>query len=148
MTLLDLARCWRHVRETTQNQGQRVNAIQMFSGGTDALGTSWCAWWATLILDLWYGGLSPVPRMGNVQEIRALCSARGWMTTAPVPGDLFFYVDANDHAHHMGFYTAPGPTGIAGNTDATGTSSNGDRVAEHPLATAGTILYAHLPEAT
>src|ERR1035437_9696186 len=103
MDPVEIARLGRHVRETTQNQGQRVNAIQMFSGGADALGTSWCAWFATLILDLFFGGKSPIPRQGNVQAIRELCVANGWMVATPSAGDLFFYVDANDHAHHMGF---------------------------------------------
>jgi hypothetical protein len=150
MRPVEIARLFLHVRETTQNQGQRVNSIQMFSGGASALGLSWCAFFATLVLDLAYQGKSPIPRQGTAQGIRDLCVANGWMTTTPSAGDLFFYVDANDHAHHVGFYVEQSaddkPVGIAGNTDALGTSSNGDRVAEHVLSTNGSILYAAIPQ--
>jgi hypothetical protein len=133
-TAVDIARLFLHVRETTQNQGQRVNSIQMFSGGKDALGQSWCAFFATMVLDLAYQGASPIPRQGGVQDIRDLATKNGWTTDTPSVGDLFFYVDANDHGHHVGFVSQVDPLlGIAGNTDANGTSSNGDRVAEHAI---------------
>lgn len=134
MTRLDIARLFLFVREVGQNHGQRVEAIQHWSGGDSADGTSWCAWWATMVLDLEWQGNCPIPRMGSCQEIRALCEQKGYTVTEPEPGDLFFYVDANDHAHHIGIVTSVGPLeGIAGNTDASGTSNNGDRVAEHGI---------------
>lgn len=145
--VLFIARLFLYVREAGgQNHGQRVEAIQKWCGGV--AGESWCAYFATLVLDLAYGGKSPIPRMGSVQAIREVATKHGWITTTPVPGDLFIYVNAQNHGHHIGFYSSGGvhtPVGIAGNTDESGTSSNGDRVAEHALART-TIEYVHLPE--
>lgn len=142
------ARKLRFIREAGgQNVGQRVEAIQKWCGGV--AGESWCAYFATMVLDIVFEGASPIPRMGSVQQIRDLAKKKGWITTTPVPGDLFIYVNAQDHGHHIGFYVSGGtrkPKGIAGNTDESGTSSNGDRVAEHDLYR-GKIEYAHLPEA-
>lgn len=130
-----IARLFLFVRETSQNQGQRVNAIQVWSGGTEAIGTSYCAWFATLVLDLVYQGKSPIPRQGGVQAIRELAESNGWITDSPGVGDLFLYVNAADHAHHIGFVTALNPlTGISGNTSRDGTSSNGDGVYEHGIS--------------
>ena len=145
--VLFIARLFLFVREAGgQNHGQRVEAIQRWCGG--AVGESWCAYFATLVLDLAYGGSSPIPRMGSVQQIRDVATKQGWITKTLVPGDLFIYVNAQNHGHHIGFFTGGtvrDPVGIAGNTDASGTSSNGDRVAEHALSH-GTIEYVHLPE--
>lgn len=142
------ARKLRFIREAGgQNHGQRVNAIQTWCGGVD--GESWCAYFVTLVLDIVYEGVAPIPRMGSVQQIRDLATKKGWITKTPVPGDMFIYVNAQNHGHHIGFFTGGtlrDPVGIAGNTDASGTSSNGDRVAEHALSH-GTIEYVHLPEA-
>ena len=144
---VDIARLFLHVREVGQNQGQRVNAIQMFSGGAPAIGTSWCTWFATMVLDLCFAGKSPIPRMGGCQDIFALAQKNQWMTETPSTGDLFLYVDANDHAHHIGIFVGwdadQKPIGIAGNTDASGTSNNGDRVAEHTIGAAKYIAYPH-----
>lgn len=144
---LYLARKLRFIREAGgQNHGQRVNAIQKWCGGAD--GESWCAYFATMVLDIVYEGSAPIPRMGSVQVIRDLATTKGWITKTPVPGDLFIYVNAQNHGHHIGFFskgTVRKPWGIAGNTDESGTSSNGDRVAEHAFATT-TIEYVHLPE--
>ena len=133
--VLLVARLFLFVREAvSQNNGQRVNAIQIWSGGHDALGTSWCAWFVTMVLDLAYQGNAPIPRQGGAQGIRDLCTTNGWMTDTPSVGDLYFYVDGNDHAHHVGIVSNLDPlTGISGNTSADGTSSNGDRVAEHTI---------------
>ncbi len=144
-----VARLFLFVREAvSQNNGQRVNAIQFWSGGKDALGTSWCCWLCTMVLDLVFQGNSPIPRQGVVADVYALAVKNGWLTNNPQPGDLFVYLDANGHPHHIGFYVQGGveePQGLAGNTDATGTSTNGDRVAEHPLHTSGTIEYIAYP---
>lgn len=143
MNRLDIARLFLYLREVGQNHGQRVEAVQHWSGGEAAHGTSWCAWWATMVLDLEFQGNAPIPRMGSCQEIRELAVKNGWITTEPSVGDLFLYINDQDHAHHIGIVTETDPlSGIAGNTDATGTSNNGDRVAEHGI-TAHTFI--HLP---
>lgn len=144
MTRLDIARLFLFVREVGQNHGQRVEAIQHWSGGDDADGTSWCAWWVTMVLDLEFQGESPIPRMGSCQAIRELAEKNGWMANdTPSVGDLFLYVNDADHAHHIGIVTQLDPLmGIAGNTDALGKSNNGDRVAEHDISA---HTFIHLP---
>lgn len=139
---VEVARQFLFVREAGQNKGQRVEAIQHWGGGIP--GDSWCCWYATFVLDISFQGESPIPRLGRVQSVYDLAKSNHWMTTEPVAGDLFIYVDTNDHAHHIGFVTMPG-TGIAGNTSADGKSSNGDRVAERPLPNNGTVKYIHYP---
>ena len=140
MTPVDIARLFLFVREAGPNRGLRVEAIQHWSAGQ--FGDSWCAEFATLVLDLFFQGASPIPRQGGAQDIRALCTANGWMTDTPSPGDLYFYVDANDHAHHVGLLTSLDPLmGISGNTSADGTSDNGDRVAEHSITATHFAAY-------
>lgn len=131
------ARKYLFVRETTQNNGQRVNAIQTWSGGAAAIGTSWCCWFATMVLDLCYQGESPIPRQGACEDVHQLAIKEGWIVAEPAEGDVFLYVNDAGHAHHIGFVTGTNPlTGISGNTSADGTSSNGDRVAEHEITAA------------
>jgi hypothetical protein len=143
--VIAIARLFRFVRETSQNQGQRVNAIQTWSGGADALGTSWCAWFVTMVLDLAYQGKSPIPRMGSVQAIRDLAQSHGWVVNVPQVGDLFLYINAENHAHHIGFVSNLEPlSGIAGNTSSDGTSSNGDGVYDHPIS-AHTFIHLVAP---
>lgn len=132
MTVLEIARLFLYVREAEANKGLRVEAIQKWSGG--APGDSWCCEFATMVLDLAYAGNSPIPRLQACQAVLDLATTNGWLVEEPEPEDLFLYVNDAGHAHHIGFVTAVSPlTGIAGNTSADGTSSNGDRVAEHYL---------------
>lgn len=135
-TIVLVARLFRHVREAGRNSGNRVQAIQQWCGGVK--GQSWCAYYATMVLDLAFSGNAPVPREGSCQTIYELAQAKGWVTNTPATGDLFLYVDANDHAHHIGIVTSVDPvtsllTGIAGNTSPDGKSSNGDGVYERPI---------------
>ena len=140
MDIVDIARLFLFVREAGPNRGLRVESIQHWSQGQ--FGDSWCAEWATMVLDLAFQGNSPIPRQGGAQGIRDLCTANGWITDSPSVGDLYFYVDGNDHAHHIGILTQLNPMlGIAGNTSADGTSSNGDRVAEHPITASHFAAY-------
>lgn len=133
---LDIARQFLYVREAGANTGQRVEAIQKWGGGEK--GQSWCCWFVTMVLDICYQGDSPIPREGSCQTVYELAKSKGWLTDLPIPGDIVLSVDANDHAHHIGFVSAVAPlASIAGNTDAGGTSSNGDRVAEHAINPAG-----------
>jgi len=130
---IDIARQYLFVREVQPNTGQRVNAIQKWCGGN--AGDSWCCEFATMVLDICFQGDSPIPRLQAVNDVYSLAKTHnGWLTLNPVPNDLYIYVDGNDHAHHIGIYTGNN-NGIAGNTSADGTSSNGDRVAEHSLIT-------------
>lgn len=146
MTVIDIARLFLFVREAAtgiQNRGLRVEAIQHWSSGE--FGDSWCAEFVTMILDVAYRGNAPIPRQGGVQMIRELCTQRGWTTDTPSIGALYFYVDATDHAHHVGFVTGLSPlTGISGNTSADGTSDNGDRVAEHAITATHFAIYPSL----
>lgn len=131
---VEVARQFLYVREIPQNNGQRVNGIQMWSGGGNALGTSWCAWFATMVLDIAYQGNAPIPRMGGVQALREYAALHGMITDTPKVGSLFLYVNAQDHAHHIGIVTGLDPlTGIAGNTSPDGSSPNGDGVYEHEI---------------
>src|SRR5438045_8318402 len=121
-TIISIARLFLFVREAQtlgQNEGQRVNAIQLWSGGKSAFGTSWCCWFVTMVLDLAYRGNAPIPRQGRCEDVYRLAKSKGWVTSKPSVGDLFLYVDASDHAHHVGIVTGLAPlTGIAGHTSA------------------------------
>lgn len=136
---VDIARQFLFVREATQNKGLRVEAIQHWSGGSE--GDSWCCEFATMVLDICFQGNSPIPRLRACQDVYELAKKNNWLTDYPVPGDLFIYVDDNDHAHHIGIVTT-NREGIAGNTSADGTSVNGDRVAEHKLISSS-VKYIH-----
>lgn len=141
----DIARQYSFVREAGQNTGQRVEAIQRWSGGS--AGDSWCCEFATMVLDICFQGGSPIPRLQACQDVYDLANKSGWLTTVPVKDDIFLYVDGNDHAHHIGIVTIDGATsGIAGNTSEDGTSSNGDGVHEHTISTnPHSVKYVHYP---
>lgn len=144
---LAIARQFLFVREVTGNHGQRVNAIQSWSGGGD--GDSWCCEFATMVLDLCYQGHSPLPRMASCEDVHQFAIAKGWVTTTPVPGDLYLRT-TDGHAHHIGFVTqfafGQGHFGsISGNTNDTG-SSDGDGVYEHDVIALGGDVFIHIPE--
>lgn len=145
MNLLAIARLFLFVREAGPNHGARVNGIQTWGGGKD--GDSWCAWLATLWLDLFFQGKSPLAREGNCEKIHQLALAQGWVVPAPQPSDFYLYVNDDGHAHHIGVVTVVSPLmGIAGNTDADGTSSNGDGCHEHALKVQPQhIVYFRVP---
>lgn len=141
---LEVARQFLFVREAGQNKGQRVNGIQQWCADDHGEGQSWCCYFATMVLDICFQGQSPIPRLGACQDVYTLAKKNGWITALPIPGDIVLSVDANDHAHHIGILTKVSPlTTIAGNTDETGTSSNGDRVAEHPINPAGKVFVKY-----
>lgn len=132
---VDIARQFLFVRESaTQNMGQRVEAIQRWCGGFP--GQSWCAYFVTMVLDICFQGNSPIPRLGSCQTIYDLAKQNKWVlddTTTPEVGDIFIYVNDQDHAHHIGFVSNPG-AGIAGNTSEDGKSSNGNGTHEHSIS--------------
>lgn len=149
MTLLEIARLFRFVHEAEPNKGQRVEAIQTWSGGASARGTSWCAWFVTMVFDLYYQGASLLPRMGSTEGIHQLAIKRGWIVTDPQPEDLVISVNAAGVAHHIGIVTLTEPlTSIAGNTSKDGSSSNGDQVAEHPIEPARKVFVRIPPPPT
>lgn len=140
----EIARQFLFLREASQNRGQRVEAVQHWSGGQP--GDSWCAEFATMVLDICFQGSPPIGRERAVQSIYDQAKKEGWMTGSPVQDDLFIYVNDQDHAHHIGFVTnGNGTIGIAGNTSADGKSSNGDRVAEHGISQGSHVKYIHYP---
>ncbi len=131
---VDIARQYLFIREASQNAGQRVEAIQKWCGGSR--GQSWCCYFVTMVLDICFQGQSPIPRLGACQNVYELAIKNGWVTNYPKIGDIFLYINDANHAHHIGFVTIDGgDIGIAGNTSADGSSSNGNRVAEHTLIT-------------
>lgn len=140
-----VARQFLFVREAGQNRGQRVEAIQRWSGGLP--GESWCAYFATMVLDIAYRGAAPIPRMGSCEAIYQLAMGRGWVRATPTSGMLFLYVNADGNAHHVGIVTSIDPlVGIAGNTSRDGTSSDGDGVYEHPIAAHVFVDYTSAAE--
>lgn len=136
-----IARQFLFVREATglQNTGARVESIQRWCGGKP--GESWCAYFATMILDLCYQGESPVPREGSCETIRRLGSTKEWLTDSPEVGCLVLSLREDGVAHHIGIVTNVDPlTSIAGNTSEDGVNVNGDRVAEHAISATSKIF--------
>jgi len=87
-----------------------------------------------MVLDICFEGNAPIPRLGACQTVYELAKVHGWIVDVPQKDDIFLYVNDDNHAHHIGFITEGG-AGIAGNTSADGTSSNGDGVHEHGIST-------------
>ena len=144
--LVALARQFDFVREAGANRGLRVEAIQHWSSGQ--FGDSWCCEFATMMLDLYFKGRSPVTRLQACQDVYELALEEHWLVDTPRPGDLFIYVRSiDDHAHHIGIVTEVDPlVGIAGNTSDDGQSSNGDGVHEHALnVPAASIKFVRVP---
>lgn len=127
----DIARQFLFVREASPNKGQRVESIQKWSGGLP--GQSWCCYFITMVLDICFEGLSPIPRQGSCQAVYDLAKRKGWLTDSPQKDDIYLYVNDAGIAHHIGFIT-DGNNGIAGNTSADGKSSNGTGVFEHEIS--------------
>jgi hypothetical protein len=138
-----LARRFSHVREAGANTGARVEAIQKWCGGK--AGESWCCYFATMVLDLAFDGKSPIPRDGVCQAVYELAQNKGWVRDRGEVGDLFLYVDENDHAHHIGIitetYRFADYDAIAGNTSEDGKSTNGTGVFEHAVSPSVFIHY-------
>lgn len=133
---IEIARLFSFVREAQsqgQNHGLRVEAIQRWCGGQPGL--SWCAYFATMMLDIAFQGNAPIPREGSCEAIHQLATANGWIVDTPEPGDLVLSINSAGIAHHIGIVTQADPlTSIAGNTSKDGTSSNGDGVYEHHIS--------------
>ena len=131
MSLVETARLFDFVRESGENRGLRVEAIQRWSNGQP--GDSWCCEFATMILDIAFKGHAPIPRGGACQDVYEQALQSHWMVDDPQPDDLYLYVN-DGRAHHIGFVVSASPlVGISGNTSPDGTSNNGDGVHEHAL---------------
>lgn len=128
----DIARQYLFVREAAQNSGQRVEAIQKWSGGI--VGQSWCCYFVTMVLDICFQGAAPIPRLGACQDVYDLAKKNNWLVENPMKDDIFLYVNDADRAHHIGIITDAYNTGIAGNTSEDGKSSNGTGVYEHEIS--------------
>jgi hypothetical protein len=149
---IDIARQFKFVREAhdesggSANTGQRVEGIQKWGGGVP--GDSWCAYFATMVLDICYQGHSPIGRTGSCDEIFQTALTNGWVEPAPRPGDLYLRVKAPNDAHHVGFIIAVRPNGdlgqIAGNTSEDGKSSNGDGVYERDIPHSADLVFVRL----
>lgn len=150
--LIWFARRYGFVREVGgANRGTWVELFQSFTGGMP--GDSWCGDWLSFVLASMCGGYTnmPIPRTGVCEVIHAHAIDRGWISSTPSLADVYLFLDSNSHAHHCGLITQAAPlTGIAGNTSADGTSSNGDGVYEHALhvASPGRIVFVHYPRPT
>lgn len=143
MTLLEIAQLFLYVREAGPNKGLRVEAIQKWCDGDP--GDSWCCEWVTMVLDLYYHGNAPVPRLKACQDVLDLARKNNWLVTTPQTNDLVLSVNDQGHAHHIGICVWPNPLStIAANTSEDGLSSNGDRVAQHTVNSAGKI-FVRLP---
>jgi hypothetical protein len=157
VTIIELARCFRRVREvrnkdgSTDNRGARVEGIQTYRGGTK--GESWCCDLFWTITDMYFAGVydkeSPVPRTGSCQEVYEWAKKNSLIVEYPSVGCGYLYVNEDDHAHHIGFITGIGPEiGFAGNTSEDGKSSNGTGAFEHMLTVPrARIKYFRIPGA-
>lgn len=144
-SLIVVARRLAFIRETLgQNRGAWVGFIQRFTG--NGAGDSWCASFMSLILDIAYNGQPPLARTASADAMYRECRNKGFLITSPVLGCLFFYLNSDGIAHHVGISTAIAPlTGIAGNTSPDGLSANGDGVYEH-IINETSLAFAALPE--
>lgn len=139
MTFVQFCLKFRYLRESGQNQGLRVNGIQIWSGGQP--GDSWCMELVWFLIDIWLEGKCPFDRMQNVEMFRQYAKKQGWETQVPVPGDLVVSVK-DDHGHHIAILTSLTPfKTFAGNTSEDGLSSNGDRAAEHEVKRDGKEFF-------
>lgn len=148
-SIVAIARLFLFVRELPNNTGARVESIQRWGGGKP--GDAWCAFWATMMLDLAHQGDAPIPRTGSCDMILNLAREKGWLSDKPFVGDLYLYLKTEHDAIHVGIVTdvdAQGFTGISGNTSEDGLSSNGDRVAERRLSLRpGKTVFVRYPRA-
>lgn len=148
-SLTAVARHFTFVRETQgANRGAWVGLFQRHVGIQP--GDPWCAAFLSFVGDIAYFGHWPLVLSGSCMALLTNARSKGYdlkPSSAVQIDDLFFYLDASGHAHHVGILTSATPLiGISGNTSPDGTSSNGDGVYEHALTVApGRIAFARLP---
>lgn len=150
MRLLEIARLFLFVREASPNAGRFVEAIQRWGGGQK--GDSWCAFWVTMVLDLYYRGRTPTPTTGSCQAYLEWAQRTNLIHDTPEAGDLYIRLNDAGKAHHMGFVVATMPygerrfIGISGNTSVDGQSSNGDGIVETTLRYGPSTVFVRLAE--
>ncbi len=145
--LVLIARQFLYLREAQtlgQNRGLRIEGVEHWSGGQ--FGDSWCMEFVWFVLDIAFQGGCPFDRQQSTEAFRQIAVARGWIVESPQIGDLVLSVTSAGQAHHVAIVTGLSPlTAIAGNTSEDGTSSNGDRVAEHTISPALKV-FVHIPQ--
>jgi hypothetical protein len=98
-----------------------------------------------MVFDVCYQGQCPFDRVQNSEEFRKLAVKNRWVVTIPMPGDVILSLRADGTAHHFAICTRVSPLyAIAGNTSEDGSSSEGDRVAEHYVSPVQK-LYVRVP---
>lgn len=154
LTIVQIARLFLPLREAQalgQNQGQRINAVQLWTSGPSAFGESWCDDLCWLVLDLYYEMQCPFPRTASTDVTLAYARDNHLLVDTPEEGDLILSLNSPTDAHHIAIYTggwAPQADGsyrmttFAGNTSEDGLSSNGDRAAEHGVHFASRDKFA------
>jgi hypothetical protein len=141
-----VARLFLYLREIQPNKGLRVNGVQIWAGGQS--GDSWCVEFVWFVFDICYQGQCPFDRQQSADALRKLAVANGWVVTIPLVDDIVLSLRPDGTAHHAAIVSNVSPlNAIAGNTSADGTSSNGDRVAEHYVSPIQK-LYVRVPADT
>jgi hypothetical protein len=140
-SLSAVARHFLFVRETEgPNRGAFVDFFQRFTDGRP--GDPWCCDFESFVESIAYDGRPPTLRTGSCADKLADADAKGFRVLEPAVDDLYFFLDATGHAHHVGIVTATAPlAGIAGNTSADGSSVNGDGVYEHAIAAGPSTVF-------
>ena len=174
MKSLDIAAQYLGVQETEgSNDGPVLTAIRacLMPAGTPPC--SWCALFVAWALCRAYGPVSQIDYRrwlrealdfegpGGIPSKAApwyVESCQSWWEYAmatriivdhPQPGDLFILLNADRHAHHMGFVTATNPESefetIEGNTNQGG-SVNGDGVYRRTRTAGPRTVFVRIPE--
>jgi len=98
-----------------------------------------------MVLDICFQGDAPIQRQGSCEAVHQLAKTSAWIADAPSVGDLVLSINDQGLAHHVGIVSKVDPLmSVAGNTSEDGTSSNGDRVAEHVIDPANKV-FVHYP---
>ncbi len=139
-SLSTIARRFDFVRETEgPNKGYWVAFFLHFTGNEE--GDSWCASFVSVCDWIATKGKMRVKKTASTGEMLAIARSRDQVVTTPQVDDLVFSVHPDGTPHHVAIVTGTTPlTAIAGNTSEDGTSSNGDRVAEHVISTTNKVF--------
>jgi hypothetical protein len=151
MTLVQIARLYLFVRETKgANRGVWVELFLKYTDNQP--GDSWCCSFVCFCLSIYYQGNSPLTKTASCATLLGQAQKLGYLLPEGAliqPGDLFFYLNAAGHAHHVGIvtdYQHPELIGIAGNTSEDGKSDNGTGVFEHAVGGRKAIVRLPAPK--
>lgn len=133
-SLSTIARRLDFVRETEgPNKGYWVSMFLRFTGNEE--GQSWCASFVAFCDSIATKGKMRVKKTASTVEMLNFAKGLHEVVTTPAIDDLVFSVNEEGIPHHVGVVSSIDPLkSIAGNTSEDGTSSNGDRVAEHEIS--------------